>query len=58
MALTEMRTVIALLLKRFDLGFQSKDSLEAERVKWESQMKDRFVFAKGKLPIWLKERRL
>lgn len=58
LALTEMRAVITLLLKRFDLGFESKDSLEVQRVKWESQMKDRFVFTKGKLPIWLKERRL
>lgn len=58
LALTEMRAVIALLLKRFDLGFESKGNLKVERARWEGQMKDRFVFAKGKLPIWLKERRL
>lgn len=49
LAMTEMRYVIALLVKRFTMSFADG----YDPAQWERDLTDRFVFAKGQLPVKL-----
>lgn len=47
LAMTEMRYVITLLVKRFTMSFADG----YDPAQWERDLIDRFVFAKGELPV-------
>jgi cytochrome P450 len=52
LALHEMRTVLAALVRRFDVvfapGFEAKD--------WINQLKDHFLMIRGQLPVLVRDR--
>jgi cytochrome P450 len=53
LALHEMRTVLAALIRRFDIEFApgfGKDD-------WLKQLKDQYVLVRGKLPVVLTQRK-
>ncbi|TFK37559.1 high nitrogen upregulated cytochrome P450 monooxygenase 2 [Crucibulum laeve] len=47
LAIVEMRYVVAMLVKNFDMAFDDG----YDPAQWEKDLVDRFVFSKGKLPV-------
>ncbi|KAF9007014.1 cytochrome P450 [Cyathus striatus] len=54
LAMMEMRYAIAILMRNFDMRFED----DYDPIQWERNLVDRFVFAKGKLPVRVTRRKL
>ena len=49
----EMRTVVSLLVRRFDMRFGDDGPRRYDPDKWEKEAEDWFVFQNGHLPVIL-----
>jgi hypothetical protein len=57
LAMLEMRTVIALLIRRFDMAFSERFTEGYSADKWGEDAEDWVVFKNGPLPVVLTSRR-
>ena len=53
LATLEMRTVVSLLMRRFDMRFGDDGSESYNPSRWEEEGEDWFVFKNGMLPVVL-----
>ena len=49
----EMRTVVSLLMRRFDMRFGDDGSESYNPSRWEDEGEDWYAFQNGKLPVVL-----
>ena len=56
LAILELRTIVSLLVRRFDMTFGMDEDRKYNPEQWEQEGEDWFVFKNGRLPVILSRR--